>query len=438
MDETLLMEYNLIFATFRCIRVWQDSVLFGSFLKILQQFFEWTLCTKKCNLILNNAIDRGGQMDYFYNDMGNIQQLIEVSRHYGSDPAYVIAGGGNTSFKDKDRIWIKASGIPLAGIGESGFVCLSREKLGKIERNAYSTDPVLREEQVKKDMQGAIISPEHLRPSVETSLHNLIDYAYVVHTHPTLVNGLMCSMHVEKEVAYRFGTDALYVEYTDPGYILFKKLQEYIGVYREQHGKAPAIIFLQNHGVFVGADGVEKIHSLYESINRRIGTGINSSVPASEMELYESKTTQTIDAYFRSKGLNTKAFRCELFDHFSESREQYQKIARPFSPDIIVYCKSNYLFIEKKMEAEKVRIACKQFEEAHGYSPRVIIEEGGGLIAIEEDERSLQTVLEVFTDQMLISYLSENFGGPHFMSPGQIQFIDNWEVENYRRKVAKG
>ena len=58
-------------------------------------------------------------------------------------------------------------------------------------------------------------------------------------------------------------------------------------------------------------------------------------------------------------------------------------------------------------------------------------------MAIEVNEQSLQTVLEVYTDLMKISYLSENFGGPHFMSPGQIQFIDNWEVEHYRRKVAK-
>jgi rhamnose utilization protein RhaD (predicted bifunctional aldolase and dehydrogenase) len=383
------------------------------------------------------AIDRGGHMDYFYS-MDNMQELIEISRHYGSDSAYVIAGGGNTSFKDEKRIWIKASGIPLAGIRESGFVCLSREKLGKIERNTYSTDPVQREEQVKADMQEAILSPENLRPSVETSLHNLIGYAYVVHTHPTLVNGLMCSRNVQMEVETRFGKEVLFVEYTDPGYILFKKLQERIGAYRVKFGKTPAIIFLQNHGVFVGADEVDEIHSLYESINMQIGTGIDSSLPDSDMEQYESDASRSIETHFASRGLISKAFRCKLFDHFSEGRDQYRKIARPFSPDIIVYCKSKYLFLEHEMDADQVRAACEQFEESHGYAPRLIIEEKMGLIAVEQNERSLQTVLEVYTDQMKISYLSENFGGPHFMSPEQIRFIDNWEVEHYRRKVAKG
>ena len=86
-------------------------------------------------------------------------------------------------------------------------------------------------------MKKAIVSPENLRPSVETSLHNLINYTFVIHTHPTLVNGLMCSNHVKKELEERFGDKALYVEYTDPGFILFKKLQERIGAYRKKHGE---------------------------------------------------------------------------------------------------------------------------------------------------------------------------------------------------------
>ena len=42
-----------------------------------------------------------------------INELIEISRFYGSNKEYVIAGGGNTSFKDDETIWIKASGSLL-------------------------------------------------------------------------------------------------------------------------------------------------------------------------------------------------------------------------------------------------------------------------------------------------------------------------------------
>ena len=46
--------------------------------------------------------------------MSEIEKLVEVSRGYGSDEQYVIAGGGNTSFKTADKLWVKASGHALA------------------------------------------------------------------------------------------------------------------------------------------------------------------------------------------------------------------------------------------------------------------------------------------------------------------------------------
>ncbi len=370
--------------------------------------------------------------------MSDLHKLIEISRHYGDDPAYVIAGGGNTSYKDEKRIWVKASGIPLAGIEEGGFVCLSREILRQIEVNTYSEDAVQREEEVKSDMKKAIISPENLRPSVETSLHNLMDFTYVVHTHPTLVNGLMCSNHVEAEVETRFGSDALYVEYTDPGFILFKKVQERIVSYQKQFGKAPAIIFLQNHGVFVGANSALEVKDIYNSIGSRIKEGKDLELPSGKMEAYQSDMSSIVSDHYVSRNLISKAYRSPLSDYFSASREQYQKISRPFTPDIIVYCKSSYLFLDNGMKGNKPGDNLKEFEATRGYYPKVIIEEKGGLIIVEESEKSIQNTLEVFTDMMKISYLSEQFGGPHIMTDKQVSFIDNWEVENYRRSVAKG
>ena len=79
--------------------------------------------------------------------------------------------------------------------------------------------------------------------------HNLIGFAYVVHTHPTLVNALMCSQDARKEVEFRFGTEVLFMEYSDPGYVLFKKLQELLEEFKNRTGKSPKIIFLQNHGI---------------------------------------------------------------------------------------------------------------------------------------------------------------------------------------------
>lgn len=58
---------------------------------------------------------------------------------------------------------------------------------------------------------------------METSLHNVIDFPFVVHLHPTVVNGLLCSVNVESELKRLFGNRVLYIEYTDPGYVLLKR-----------------------------------------------------------------------------------------------------------------------------------------------------------------------------------------------------------------------
>ena len=366
-----------------------------------------------------------------------IDSLVEISQHYGANSDYVIAGGGNTSFKTPDRLWIKASGISLADIGRDGFVVLSREKLREMETREYSRDPIIREDEVKNDLKAATITTAGLRPSVETSLHNLIEYAFVVHTHMTLANALLCSNHAAQEVRERFGNEALYVEYTDPGYTLFKKLQDRIGTYHDRYGKDPKIIFLQNHGVFVGADTTEEIKAIYDSIEARIRQGKKLDLPDHQCMAYASDASEAVSAFFNSRGLETGSYTSDLIDHFSAGEHTFRKISRPFTPDIIVYCKSNYLFLESGIDKDHVHTALEQFRKLHGYFPRVIMEEGGGLIIVEENQRCIRTVLEVFTDLMKISYLSEQFGGPHFMTGEQISTIDKWEVENYRRSVAR-
>jgi len=366
-----------------------------------------------------------------------LNQLIEISRFYGDNPDYVIAGGGNTSYKDAETLWIKASGIPLAGISKDGFVSLSRKGLEAIEHGEFNEDPVLREEEVKTRMKEAILSPKNLRPSVETSLHNLIDYAFVIHTHPTLVNALMCSRDVEKEVEARFGGQALLVEYTDPGFVLFKKLQGRIKNYQDTQGKSPQVIFLQNHGVFVGADSLEEIKALYEEIMRKIAQGRDLSLPSVISAPCENQDCNALASYLSSRSLLSRSVTNQLISYFTASQNSLERVSKPFSPDIIVYCKSSYLILNRSIQVEEIKAAVEDFESQQGYLPKVILHEGGGLTVAEENEKSLQTVLEVFLDLMKISYLSEQFGGPHFMTPEQIRFIDNWEVEHYRRKVAK-
>ncbi|MDA3854549.1 MAG: class II aldolase/adducin family protein, partial [Bacteroidales bacterium] len=365
-----------------------------------------------------------------------MEQLIAVSQLFGKNPLYVIAGGGNTSFKTDDKLWIKASGSALATIDESGFVCLSREGLAKIAKKVYPDNSTKREEEVKNDLNISILYPKDKRPSVETSLHEIIDYAYVVHTHPTLVNALMCAVDAEQQCLKIFGTEALFIEYTDPGYILFKKVYEKIEAFKAEKGFCPKVIFLENHGVFVAADTCEEIEEIYNAINTKLKTYVNEELPAFTVKDEALLSATYVAQQFPLEGAIAKVFSSALISKYISSKEVFSVVDTAFTPDGIVYCKAKYPFVETE-DVDAIIEAANAFNTVHGFPPKAMAIKEKGLLVIEDNEKSVNTVAEVYTDMLKIAFYAENFGGSKPMTDEQIAFIDNWEVENYRRKIAK-
>ena len=375
--------------------------------------------------------------------MKEIQDLISISQYYGNDTRFVIAGGGNTSYKNEDKIWVKASGSSLATITEEGFAVLDRSLLSTMADKQYSNDTAEREEQVKGDLEAATIT-KGKRPSVETSMHNVINYSFVVHLHPTLVNGLMCSQNAKQELEKLFGEQALLIEYTDPGYILFKRVDDRIKDFRKKFGKEPQVIWLQNHGIFVADNDIESIKEIYTEIFNKIENSIVNKLPMGDRETC-SCTELVVPALrmlLSDNGLKTLMVRKnELIKYYYDSIGNQQLINKPFTPDAIVYTKSNYLFFNEDNPDDILKSAKKEihaFTHKNGYQPKVIMIKGIGLIAVGDNARQCDTILDVFEDSMKIAYLSQSFGGGHPMTQEQIDFIDNWEVENYRRSVASG
>ncbi len=369
--------------------------------------------------------------------------LISISQFYGRDSRFVIAGGGNTSYKNAEKIWVKASGSSLATITEEGFAVLDRAKLNLMSDKVYSTNAAEREEQVKNDLADATIT-KGKRPSVETSMHNVIDFAFVVHMHPTLVNGLMCANNAQTDLQKLFGAKALYIEYTDPGYVLFKKVEDAIKAFRAEDGAEPAVIWLQNHGIFVAANSIEEVIVLYTKVLDTLEKAVKFPVPTEERATcsYTEQILPGIRMILSKEGLKTlKVRKNALIKHFYDTEEAQAKIAKPFTPDAIVYCKSNYIFLNDEEPEAVLAEAAKQipaFTAKFGYQPKVILIKGIGLVAVGDNAAQCDIILDVFEDAMKIAYYSESFGGPHPMTQAQIDFIDNWEVENYRRSVAAG
>ena len=369
--------------------------------------------------------------------MKEIDNLIAVSRKYGADSRFVIAGGGNTSYKDATHLWVKASGHALATIDEEGFAVMDRARLDAMATKTYPADAAEREAQVKEDLSDANLTRGR-RPSVETSLHNCMNFSYVVHLHPTLVNGLMCSVTAEKRCAELF-PDALYVAYTDPGYTLFKKVYDAIGQWKAQRGSEPQVIFLQNHGIFVAADTVAEIDAIYEDVMTKL-EALVAPLPEGETPVCDcvSEVLPAIRQILSRGGRGLKTLQVTKNALVDEFLANPKGVLTPFSPDGIVYCKSEYIVVDGENKAAEAEEKIEAYVTRKGHTPKVLLIKGIGLVAVGDNAKNARVITEVFLDAMKVAFYARSFGGEHGMEPAWIDFIDNWEVENYRRTVGAG
>ncbi|MDR3167916.1 MAG: class II aldolase/adducin family protein [Treponema sp.] len=380
----------------------------------------------------------------------SLADIVELSRYYGSRPEYVIAGGGNTSFKDEKTLYIKGSGTALADIGPEGFVKMDREKLAAIWEKTYPAAPDEREAAVLADMMAAREAGEEgKRPSVETLLHDILPFRFVVHLHPALVNALTCSQRGAEGAAELFPSDTLWLPSSNPGFVLSRLAKDALDDYHRRAGKPAPILLLQNHGVFVGADSAEGIRehyrrimdSLEKMIIRKPDLGEPCGVYGSSREIggilaEAAKETEP--------GLKTTAvlfLRNPEITTLVKDRPSFYPLSRPFTPDHIVYAGSDPLFIETEKKdthklGEHIRGAWKEHRQRFGRNPKITALQGLGVFGIGETEKAARLALDLFADGIRIAVYSEAFGGPRFMTPDQRDFINNWEVERYRIRVS--
>ncbi len=349
-----------------------------------------------------------------------LEELTRMSHRLGT-PRYVLGGGGNSSAKDETTLWIKPSGTTLPGMTASSFVAVDRKALGALYDWTPPEDPAAREAGVKDIVQRAVESPTG-RPSVETPLHDSFDTTYVMHTHPAEVNGMTCAAG-GRQVAGKLFDDALWVDYTDPGYTLSMTVRRQMHAWRDRHGTLPRVVLMENHGVIVGGQSVDEVVQTYREMLDRLD-GI--------YDLKDIPTTLAVgdppaaDESERIAELYQSAFAAPVV----VAPSGFFDVARgPISPDHIVYHKSEIFIGEVSADA------LKTFADRTGYPPRVVADDSG-VYGLGPDGKQAQLALAFARDGALVKQLAEAFGGITYLDDRSAQFIENWEVEQYRRKVS--
>lgn len=362
--------------------------------------------------------------------------LIEASNRYGSDIDYVIAGGGNTSWKTDEFMYVKGSGTELATIKADGFVKVDLKKLDKIWYKNYSEDADAREEEVLVDLMASRYPEEKdKRPSVETLLHGMLPHTYVVHTHPSLINGITCSQKAPDIISALFGDKALWVSITNPGYILAKVVKEEIDKHLKSGKEFPAMIFLQNHGVFVSANTMEEVDAIYEQMFKKITNRIihkpdrkRKSIEAPVVNMAEKVIEEAL-----GMDLSVLGFYNSDILRFAKSSEDFTPLSLSFTPDHIVYYGFKPVYSENLMTLGN---DLQKYAITHEANPRLAVVKDIGAFAINTSDKLAEKSALLFEDDVKIAVYVESFGGHQFMPQDKIDFIRNWEVEKYRVSQA--
>ncbi|MFK7838398.1 MAG: class II aldolase/adducin family protein [Sulfitobacter sp.] len=186
---------------------------------------------------------------------GPSTEFRALSAKLGSDPLQVQGPGGNTSIKDGNTMWIKASGTELAdAMDKPIFVAVDRAA-AKAEAGGAGDGTC----------KATVLDPENtLRPSIETTFHAALDWDVVAHTHSvaTLVHAISPEGRLAAQDKLQ-GLPAVMVPYAKPGLPLTAKILAKVLPETQ-------VIVLQNHGLICCGSSVEEVETLIAEVEARL------------------------------------------------------------------------------------------------------------------------------------------------------------------------
>jgi rhamnose utilization protein RhaD (predicted bifunctional aldolase and dehydrogenase) len=256
------------------------------------------------------------------------------SAQIGKNNLMVQGPGGNTSFKNDNFMWVKASGTRLSdAIEKEIFACVN------MANGEWIKD--------QKDM----------RPSIEKDFHLMIPYSYVIHTHSLRA----ISLAIEND----FGSKGpefphiAFVPYARPGQDLCRAIRETVDF------KVHKAAILQNHGFLSWGNSMNGAYEILEnfetetlSFNRTSHPGL----PQPELQLNHPQAITPDYAVFLSINSETEILNFTGGDLWKKQMFMIaQEAVRLVNPSLGVrYLSENEVQELQNWESEKYRLAANQ------------------------------------------------------------------------------
>jgi NAD(P)-dependent dehydrogenase (short-subunit alcohol dehydrogenase family)/rhamnose utilization protein RhaD (predicted bifunctional aldolase and dehydrogenase) len=381
-----------------------------------------------------------------------LKELIDISVQTGSDTALVQGGGGNTSVKTDDGkyMYIKASGTALKDMNENrGWRRLDIDAV-----NAVTNDPDIAGYDVRtreiEVVNRLLLScrddvSDGSRPSVEANLHAILDKV-VIHLHPSSVGALVNCKKGKEIVMDMFASQdqpVLWIPYVDPGFTLANKVKKDVEKYQSQHGVLPEILFLERHGLFVSSSTPAKAVKIVKDVINACLSRLTAPKPR-KFKDSQPQEINSIKLAVRKAVFNATGRYSTVAHFMTDELAGYmalQNISRllgpaALTPDEQVYCSGPAMWLEK-VDADRLESKLKK-QISKGEKPSsAFLVRGHGLF-VAAVPKLAGSILDVVMSSLYIRYNADKLGGIYALTKKQRDFINNWEVEAFRKRAVTG
>lgn len=332
----------------------------------------------------------------FINIHKELKKLEYISKYCGERFDLTQAGGGNTSVKVDDIMFIKASGFHLTQVTEkSGFV--------PIQNNMLKNDILLNKLKpiVSYNFTGS------LRGSIETYMHAILK-KYTVHLHPIQVNKILISKQSEDFIK-KFFPNSLLIEYDTPGINVCNKI---MSVYNNEE-----IIFLKNHGIIITTNDYDTLIPTLESLLNIFETNLQINVDkykyVNQISKYVNKNYENVSYLCEDKIIN---------QYLHDKRQLFQE--KITFPDALIFCGVKVLFIDYLRDIENYFDIYKEYPKVIVINDLVYII-NISLQKCKDTEDVLKGNLMILDNDMEKTYLTNE----------EICYLNNWDAEKYRKTI---
>jgi rhamnose utilization protein RhaD (predicted bifunctional aldolase and dehydrogenase) len=335
----------------------------------------------------------------------SLEKLVEVSARIGRNLDLVQAGGGNTSIKDGEMLWVKASGKWLSQAADDDMFL--PVPMTDIERQLAAEDEKFPEYKTQ--------SGTALRPSVETAVHAVMPHRVIIHVHSVRTIAWAAQARGQDAVTPLLrGLNWSWIPYTHPGIPLAIRI-------REEGTKRPDVLILENHGLVVAAETCEAAEVLLQDVERRLDVSTRPAGSANLLRLEQLSEGGEWEVAKDSEvhALATSEISCQIAG------------GGTLFPDQCVYLGPAAAIVQA---GDTLKEAAERYQTRYHFEPVFLLAPGAGVVTKPNMKRAAHELLLAL--KRVIERIPERAQST-YLPASQVARLMNWDAEKYRIAMAQ-